>query len=1038
VAERTVAVKLSAKVDAYVAAMKRAEMSTTGFSRATQRNLKTVGGSMQTLGKGMTMAVSLPIAALGAASTKMAMDWETSFAQMVGLANVPAEEVDNLKESVLALAGETATAPQELADGLYLAASAGLDSATALEVVEMSARASAAGMGDTATVVDLLTSVLGSYGDENISAARAADILAEAVAQGKAAPDAMAQSLGNVLPIAASLGVEFEEVAGSVAFLTNNGLAADEAVTALRGTLLAMIDPTKAANAELEKHGTSAAELKAAVDEGGLLGALELLRTHGFEGNSEAMSNLFEDNRALVGATALLNDESGKLVPIIDAVTSSVGKSGEAFDAVAGTDAFKMEQALADVQVAMTELGAILLPIAADIAGAIADLASWFADLPPVAQEVITVLGGIGLVAGPLIFIVGSLVKNFVAIRGAMLAMSGPALAASAAMAGIGAALVVGFLAYQEFTSNSRAQEAATKASTAALNTQFPALLSAAVAAARAGEEVDALAVANEALSMALSEGEGDVLRVISQFNMGAEDMLGIITQMESGGAGLHQTWVQLAESFGLNHVQAGKLANVYASMPLTEIADNAEVLAADIGITTEELGFLTSNFFALGEAVESADVEDITRQFLDGRVAALGFEDSLVKAAEAAAGTTRLEDPIAVYQALTQEILNASDAELTAAGITDQVTAEMALLAPGVAAVSDEFGTLEVEALTGSEAMGILAESFENLHRNMASGRNNTGMNWASIDLFGEALSEVTDIQREYVSSADAVWESALTFGESIDENSRSLAQNSVEGLHNRGVIADWAGDILAHSQAQLAAGESTADVTEAFKHNRQAMIDAAIAAGFEKEEIDILLDSLGMADADWTAVLKVSGEQLAMKKIELMLLDLEKLDEGTVAEVNAILETDGAWAAYHYLYNTINGATPTMNARIRYPKVAVTVSGDGRSVSVGTYGHAVAARKGAYIGNVPYEGVSALLHSNEAVLPLGDPSRMAAILGMPQVFGPVAKAMAGMAGGASGARGGDVYNVNVHNHGRDLTPADVARAIEMSRRAA
>ena len=77
----------------------------------------------------------------------MAMDWETSFAQMVGLANVPAEEVEHLQEAVLALAGDTAQAPAELADALYLAASAGLTSADALEVVEMAAASRGVGNG---------------------------------------------------------------------------------------------------------------------------------------------------------------------------------------------------------------------------------------------------------------------------------------------------------------------------------------------------------------------------------------------------------------------------------------------------------------------------------------------------------------------------------------------------------------------------------------------------------------------------------------------------------------------------------------------------------------------------------------------------------------------------------------------------------------------------------------------------------------------------------------------------------------------------
>jgi TP901 family phage tail tape measure protein len=1038
VAERNVAVKLSAKVDAYVAAMKRAEMSTTGFSRATQRNLKTVGGQMQTLGRGMTMAVSLPIAALGAASTKMAMDWETSFAQMVGLANVPAEEVDNLKESVLALAGETATAPQELADGLYLAASAGFDSAEALEIVEMAARSSASGMGETATVVDLLTSVLGSYGEENISAARAADILTAAVAEGKAAPEEMAQALGSVLPIAANMGITFEETAASVAFLTNAGLSTDEAVTSLRGTLLALMDPTAEARDVLKAAGTSAEELQSAIAEDGLLGALELLRAHGFDANAEALSGLIEDNRALVGATALLTDESGSLVPIMDAVADSTGKAGEAFNAVSGTDAFKMEQALTDVKVAMTELGSLLLPVAAEITEAIAGLAQWFADLPPAAQGVIAVFGGIAAVGGPLIFIVGSLIKNLTTITSTFGAAKGAMAGFAKGLGLVGIAAMVGFAAYNIFTEEQRKTESNTRKATEALDSQFNSLINTAVAAARAGQDIDAVAVANEALSRSIGEGNEQLAEAASQLNVNSTELLDVLTMMDGEGQDLTGTITHLAESFGLSALQANFYGTNFDKLtgPQAQFNEGLREQARALGITDDEFDSLTGSVQSFLDAANESDVNEIAKDFLDARAGVNAYGEELVKRAEDQLGMNRATgDAAAIYRAYTGIVAGLTDEQLAQAGVTGEVAAESAALSEAIRIATGETEGLAVAAVDGAAAMEILNGTFDIMKRNLAGGGGNTSAEqWAWIDGFGQALADVTSIQSGFVSSQDAIWESALKFGEAIDENSRSLEQNSLEGLTNRGVIADWSADIIAGVQASLDQGSSIAEVTDQFKHNRQAMIDAAVAAGFEEEEVLALVDALGLADGDWEAAVTISGYDIAMKQLEAMLLEKEDLTEADVIQINTDLETGGAWfalsefkrrvAATHATLDVWANTAPARDAINRLNNI---------SIGVGIYGGRFAEG-----GIVSGEQLVTVGESGpELILPLNNPARMASLLGMPQVASALGSMGAwmpqyGWSGGGGSSGGGSVTNTNVTVH---MPPGsngdDVVRAL-------
>ena len=107
----------------------------------------------------------------------------------------------------------------------------------------------------------MLTSVLSAYGEENIDAAKATDVLIRTVKDGKAEASDLATSLGRVLPVASQLGIKFDEVAAAVSGLTLIGMEAPEAVTATRGVLMQMLHMTQQGKDALLEMGTSYDEL---------------------------------------------------------------------------------------------------------------------------------------------------------------------------------------------------------------------------------------------------------------------------------------------------------------------------------------------------------------------------------------------------------------------------------------------------------------------------------------------------------------------------------------------------------------------------------------------------------------------------------------------------------------------------------------------------------------------------------------------------------------------------------------------------------
>lgn len=232
------------------------------------------------------------------------------------------------------VARETGVASEELATSLYFVVSAGLRGAEGLEVVRAAAKASAAGLGDMASITRVIVSALNAWGKENLSAAAATDALVAAVREGVLAPEEMANALGGVLGLAAQLGLTFQQTAGIVAGFTRFGLDAAEAVTALRAVLVQLVQGSAETRKSLQQAGLSIHDLSAALKGGRIVEFLSLLKK-GFETNSDAMQRAFGDVRSLVGVLNLVGERGQIVADVIDKVANSAGDLDKAF---AGTE----------------------------------------------------------------------------------------------------------------------------------------------------------------------------------------------------------------------------------------------------------------------------------------------------------------------------------------------------------------------------------------------------------------------------------------------------------------------------------------------------------------------------------------------------------------------------------------------------------------------------------------------------------------------------------------------------------------------------
>ncbi len=363
-------------------------------------------------GRKLTRGVTAPLIAVGGLSIKAAADFEASMTKIQSLVGLSAETVQGFEQDVRRLAGTTAQAPKDLADAMFFITSAGLRGAAATETLEAAAKAAAVGLGDTATIADLATSALNAYGESNISATKATDVMVAAVREGKLEASELAGSMGRVLPIASAMGVQFEEVGAAFAALSRTGTNAAEAATQVRGILASLLRPSVQAEKALKGMGLSSEGLRKQIKDEGLLATLKTLSEE-FAGNEAAAASVFGNIRALSGVMDLMGANVATTEQIFANMTDTTGALDQAFDATSETAAFKLSQAMANIQQALIDLGNVLIPIVVpvleNLSGIVKTLASGFSNLPGPLKATASAMLGVSAAAGPMMLIAGKM-----------------------------------------------------------------------------------------------------------------------------------------------------------------------------------------------------------------------------------------------------------------------------------------------------------------------------------------------------------------------------------------------------------------------------------------------------------------------------------------------------------------------------------------------------------------------------------------------------------------------------------------------------
>jgi TP901 family phage tail tape measure protein len=404
--------------------------------------MQSVGKQVSSVGKKMTLGVTLPIVGVGIAASKMAMDFDTSMSKIVGLVGIAQDEVDAMRQPVIDLASEFGRTGAEAADALFFITSAGLRGTDAMDVLEASLKASAAGLGEVQTIADLATSAMNAYGSDTLKASAATDVLTAAVREGKLEPAELAGAMGAVLPIASAMGVSFDEVGAAFASMSRTGTGASEAATQVRGILSQIAKETPKGKKALKSVDLTYKQLRKTLREEGLLATLQLLKDR-FGGNTIATAKFFGNVRALTGVMDMLGAGAETTEDIFGRMSDTTGILDDAFAATAETSGFKLQQALSSVKNSLIEIGDAIAPFVEQAAAKLQELVKAFKALSPEQKKMAMMFAAIAAAVGPLLLVLGTVITALGAIVTAIGAISLPVVAVVAGIAAFVAVLVL-------------------------------------------------------------------------------------------------------------------------------------------------------------------------------------------------------------------------------------------------------------------------------------------------------------------------------------------------------------------------------------------------------------------------------------------------------------------------------------------------------------------------------------------------------------------------------------------------------------------
>lgn len=382
--------------------------------KSASQSLKDAGKGMTDWGKGLSLGLTAPILAIGAAAIKAGNELDRGMANIESL-NVAGDRVKELKENVKDMQIQFGTSAENLTNGLYQIISAFGDTADTSKVLEANLKVAAAGAATLTEAVDLTSAVTLAWNDTSLEAIQhVGDMALKAVELGKTNLPELAASIGKVTSMTKGMNISQEEMFS--VFATASGVVGGtaEVATGYRGILQSLQNPTEAMTGLLKAQGYASGD--AMVKALGFQTTLDVIAASA-KAAGTSLTPYISSVEGSSLAIALATDLHDRYSNALKGESDATGKTNAAYKSQANTFEFAMNQIIQAGNVFLEDIKDGLTPTLLSFADAIQPLVAkmltlsmTFAAMDPSTQAWIIGIAAAAAAVGPLLVVLGTVV----------------------------------------------------------------------------------------------------------------------------------------------------------------------------------------------------------------------------------------------------------------------------------------------------------------------------------------------------------------------------------------------------------------------------------------------------------------------------------------------------------------------------------------------------------------------------------------------------------------------------------------------------
>jgi len=408
--------KLQREIVATEQTLKTLEIQNNKFVQSIKtsgENLTKFGTNAMDIGKKLAIGVTVPLVGVGVASVKVGMDFESAMSRVKAISGATGDSFKLLNDMALQLGKDTAFSAKEAAQGMENLASAGFNVDEIMKAMPGMLDLAASGGLDIATASDIAASALRGFGLDADKSGHVADVLAKVAADTNANVTDMGMALKYAAPPAHALGMSIEEVSAAIGIMSNSGIKGEQAGTTLRGSLISLASPSDAAAKAMSNIGFNAFDAH-----GKMLpfkDVVELLtkstKKLTDEKKADALATIF-GKEALSGMMTLVDAGSGKLDELTKSFKKSDGSAKEMATTMQDNAKSSIEQMIGSLETAAIKIEQNIAPTIRQIALQIQEWANSFSNLSPAVQQTIIVVALVVAAVAPLLILIGAMASG--------------------------------------------------------------------------------------------------------------------------------------------------------------------------------------------------------------------------------------------------------------------------------------------------------------------------------------------------------------------------------------------------------------------------------------------------------------------------------------------------------------------------------------------------------------------------------------------------------------------------------------------------